>query len=74
MDSEYARKIIAKDVQENRISKIVSPRYTLPFTEIITGTFVAYISPRVDNTLFIVENVNFAKTQASVFNALWDKI
>lgn len=74
MDSEYAKKIVAKDSQENRQSKIISPRYKLPFTEVICDGFVAFISPRWDDMLFVIENENFAKTRKNLFEALWEKI
>jgi HTH-type transcriptional regulator, sugar sensing transcriptional regulator len=71
MDSAYARQIIAKDIKENRQSKILSPHRKLPFTEIITKKFVVFISPRWDNTLLIIENENFALTRQSLFETLW---
>jgi HTH-type transcriptional regulator, sugar sensing transcriptional regulator len=71
MDSPYAREIIAKDARENRESKILSPRHRLPFTEIVTKKFVVFISPRWDNTLFVIENENFAITRNSIFESLW---
>jgi hypothetical protein len=71
MDSPYAREIVAKDARENRQSRILSPRHRLPFTEIITKKFVVFISPRWDNTLFIIENENFAITRASLFESMW---
>jgi HTH-type transcriptional regulator, sugar sensing transcriptional regulator len=71
MDSPYAREIVAKDARENRESKILSPKHKLPFTEIITKRFVVFISPRWDNTLFVVENENFAVTRNSLFEAMW---
>jgi sugar-specific transcriptional regulator TrmB len=74
MDSAYAREIIAKDVRENRQSRVISPRHPLPFTEIITKKFVAFISPRWDNTLFVVENGNFAITRQSVFDTIWESL
>lgn len=74
MNSEYAKKIIAKDLQENRESKVISPRYKLPFTELICDTFVAFISPRWDDTLFVIENANFAETRKNMFEALWEKL
>ncbi len=73
-DSEYARKIIAKDAKENRISKILPPVYKLPFTEIITESLVVFISPRFSNMIFIVENDYFAKTRRSIFEILWNSI
>ena len=73
-DSTYARKIIAKDSKENRISKIIPPAYKIPFTEIITESLVAFISPKFSNMIFIVENDDFSKTRRSIFEALWHSI
>jgi len=73
-DSPYARKIIAKDRQENRVSKIIPSHYKLPFTEVISHDFVAFISPRWDNTLFVVENERFAQTRNSVFEITWNSL
>jgi len=70
-DSAYAKKIIAKDSKENRISKVLPPAYKLPFTEIITESLVAFISPKFNNMIFIVENDLFSKTRKSIFEALW---
>lgn len=72
--SDYAKKIIAKDAQENRVSKLLPAIYKLPFTEIITESLVAFISPRFSNMIFIVENDAFAKTRKSVFEMLWNSI
>ncbi len=74
VDSEYAREIVEKDSQENRQSKILPAKYQLPFTEVITKEFVAFISPRWDNTLFVVENERFAETRKAAFEMLWEKI
>ena len=73
LDSAYARKIVAKDAAENRTSRIL-PRESgrLPFTEIITEKFAAFVSPRFDNAIFIVENEQFAETRMTAFDALWN--
>ncbi len=73
-DSDYARKIIAKDTLENRESKLMPSHYKIPFTEVICKEFVAFISPRFDNTLFIVENEKFAETRKSIFEVTWNSI
>ena len=75
LDSGYARKIVAKDAAENRVSKML-PRESgrLPFTEIITRKFVAFISPRFDNALFIVEGEQFAESRKTAFEALWKSL
>ncbi|MDP3770588.1 MAG: helix-turn-helix domain-containing protein [bacterium] len=72
-DSPYARKIIAKDIRENRESKILPAIYKLPFSTLITDTFVAFISPKFENMFFVVENESFAKTHRSIFEILWNK-
>lgn len=71
VDSAYAQKIVAKDTKENRESRLLPAGSKLPFTEIITDRFVAFISPRWDNTLFVIENENFALTRSSAFDLLW---
>lgn len=74
VDSHYARKIFTKDGKENRSSKFLSSRYPLPFTEVVAGDLVAFVSPRVHNLIMIIENDAFAKTRRSFFNALWDAL
>lgn len=73
-DSIYARKIIAKDSQENRTSKLLPPSHKLPFTEIITESLVAFISPKFDNMIFVVEDIYFSQTRKSIFETLWNLI
>lgn len=74
LDSPYARKIVAKDLRENRASKILPPIYKIPFTEIITESLVAFISSKFNNMIFVVENEDFSKTRKSLFEALWNSI
>lgn len=73
-NSEYARSIIAKDVRENRVSKILPAIYKLPFTEIITESIVVFISPRFGNMIFVVEDEAFSKTRKSMFEITWESI
>jgi sugar-specific transcriptional regulator TrmB len=73
-NSSYAKSIIAKDVRENRVSKLLPSTCKLPFTEIITETMVAFISPRFNNMIFIVENDSYSKTRKSMFDAMWESI
>jgi len=73
-DSPYARQIVAKDLKENRSSKLLSPRYPLLFTEVVAGDFVAFISPRRDNLIMVVENEAFAATRRAAFDLLWDAL
>ncbi len=74
VDSTYARSIVAKDSQENRQSRFLPASRTLAFTEIITESFVAFISPRLDNTLFVVENAQFAETHKQLFESMWEQL
>lgn len=73
-DSAYARKIIEKDSVENRQSKLLPTHTSLPFTEIIAPKMVAYISPRFNNVIFVVENEVFAESRKVVFDLLWEKL
>lgn len=73
-DSAYARRIIAKDTKENRISKLFSPAYKLSFTEIICDDFIVFISPKFQDVLLIIDNELFAKTRRSLFDALWNAL
>lgn len=73
-DSAYARRVTAKDIKENRVSKLLSPAYKLSFTEIICEDFVAFISPKFQDTLLVMENELFAKTRRSLFEALWNAL
>ncbi len=74
VDSPYARSIVEKDAKENRASRFL-PRHTeLPFTQIISDTFVAFISPRMENMLFIIESEGFAVSSRSLFEEMWKKL
>ncbi len=71
VDSEYARKIVAKDVAENRTSKLIPKNCKLQFTELITKDWVAFVSPRAENLIVYIESSDFAATRHSLFNLLW---
>lgn len=70
--TEYAKKIIAKDAQENRITRLLPRHHAVPMTTIIYGTTVALISPLRENLIVLVESSSFAQSQQSLFNALWE--
>lgn len=74
VDSPYAQKIIKRDSLENRVSRLLPKDSKIHFTEIITDKFVAFISPRWDNLLFITENKSFAETRQSLFRLTWDSL
>ena len=69
--SEYAKQIVAKDKQEGRVSKVLPHTYHIPFTTLIFGDSVAFISPAGENMLLVFESPAFSKTQRSLFEALW---
>ncbi len=71
VDSPYARSIVAKDAKENRTSRFLPRQTTLPFTLVIGDTCTAFISPRKNNTLFVIENEEFSQTQQSIFDEMW---
>lgn len=73
-DSAYARKIVAKDSAENRQSRLLPLHTKLPFTEIICQRLVAYISPRFNDNIFVVEDETFAEGRKVVFDLLWNKL
>lgn len=73
-DTPYTRTIVAKDSHEGRQSKFLPKGYAISFTEIITKEFVAFISPRFDNMLFVVQNDAFAQTRKAIFEMLWEKL
>lgn len=73
-NSQYAKQIIAKDAKENRVSKLLEPGYRLPYTTIICHDFVAFISPRNENMLIVIESESFAKSQKTIFENLWNTL
>src|SRR3989344_4107171 len=73
-DTPYARRIVAKDQSEGRKSKFLPAGHPVLFTEIITEDFVAFISSRFDNMIFVVQNDAFAKTRHTIFEVLWGKL
>lgn len=73
-DSPYARKLVAKDLAEGRVSKFLPSRYPLLFTEVVSAEFVVLIAPRLDNFIMVVESESFAKTRRNLFEILWDAL
>ena len=66
--------IIAKDKFENRQTRVMPAHTKLPFTEIICPKLVAYISPRFNNNIFIIEDETFAESKRVMFDLLWEKL
>ena len=73
-DSPYARKIVLKDMSENRVSKLLPSRYPLLFTQIVCKDFVAFVSPRVEDVLMIIESESLAQTRRIFFEILWQSL
>lgn len=72
VDSTYAREqVIPKDKAENRKSKILPAGTRLGFTEIICPKLVAFISPKFNDSIFIVEDASFAETRKILFDYMW---
>jgi len=74
VDSRAARLIATKDNTENRETKFLTPDSAIRYTEIITDTLVAFISPRFDNVMFTIDQKEFAATRRSLFETLWKKL
>lgn len=74
-DSLYAReKILPKDKIENRQSKLLPLHTKLPFTEIICEKLVAFISPKYNDSIFIIEDESFSETRRVLFDELWGRL
>lgn len=72
--SEYAKEIVVKDKDENRVSKTLPREYPLHYTTIIFGDTVALISPLLENIIMLCKSRAFAGSQRSLFNIVWDSI
>ena len=72
VDSVYAREhILSKDKLENRKSRLLPQGMRLGFTEIICPKLVAFISPKYNDSIFIIEDAMFAETRKVLFDQLW---
>lgn len=70
--SEYAKKVVAKDKKENRISKYLPHYYKLSVTKIICGNTIVLISPIEENLLLHIVSPSIAATEKAQFDALWE--
>ncbi len=73
IDTPYARTVSARDKNENRETRFLPGGTELFFIEIICEEFVAFISTRAENMIFVVEHDMFAETRKEIFNVLWEK-
>jgi sugar-specific transcriptional regulator TrmB len=72
VDSTYAREhILPKDKLENRKSRLLPQGMRLGFTEVICPKLVAFISPKYNDSIFIIEDASFAETRKVLFDQLW---
>ncbi len=75
VDSTYARQqIVPKDKNENRSTKFLPAGTELPFTEVICPKLVAFISPRYNDSIFVIEDESFSKTRTAIFDQLWQRL
>lgn len=72
VDSGLAKRIIDRDDQDNRTTRILPPDTQIEFTEVISDSFVAFISEPVHNFQFIVESKAFAHFRRQMFDVVWD--
>ncbi len=73
IDTPYSRNFVSKDATESRQTRFLPGGTELAFTEIICAEFVAFISPRAENMIFIVEHDMFAETRKELFEVMWKK-
>jgi sugar-specific transcriptional regulator TrmB len=69
--SEYSKEILAKDLQENRVSKVLPYNQPVSYTTIIFEDKVALISPFVEDLILIIDSQEFAKSERALFESLW---
>ncbi len=70
-NSALARKIVARDSQENRLSKVAPANFPFIATEVIFGDNVAIISTKFENLIMIIKSEVIAKTHRSYFELIW---
>ncbi len=71
VDSIAARKIVAKDADELRESRLLPRGTMLPATILTFGEEVAFITTRRENTMILIASGETAITLRSLFDALW---
>lgn len=72
VDSGLAKRIIARDKQDNRTTRTLPPDTQIEFTEVISDSSVAFISEPEHNFQFIVESKAFAHFRRQLFDVIWD--
>jgi len=74
VESALSRNIMKKDEEESRKTKVLPLDTKIDFTKVIADNFVAYISLKKENFLFIIEGSSFANNEKEMFEAMWDSI
>ncbi len=70
--SEYTKEVLAKDREENRVSKVLPHYHKIPCVKIIFGDQVAVITPSNENMIILIRSEAYAKTERSLFEAMWE--
>ena len=72
VDSPTARKIVEKDREELRESRLLPKSVALPATVIIFGSEVAFITTRRENTMVLIASGETAISLQTLFDLLWE--
>ncbi len=72
-NSRDARKIVEKDAEEHRESRLLPADIQLPATVIIFAEQVAFITTRKENTMILIASGDVAITYQTLFDLIWDK-
>lgn len=71
VDSTLAQKIIMRDKEELRETRLLPKNTELPATIIIFGNEVAFITTRRENTMILIASGESAITHRTLFDLLW---
>ncbi|MBI4433946.1 helix-turn-helix domain-containing protein [Candidatus Uhrbacteria bacterium] len=71
VDSPTARRIVAKDAEELRESRLLPSGTTFPATTITFGEEVGFITTRRENTMILIASGEIAVTLRATFELLW---
>jgi len=74
VNSDFAKRIIRRDTEENRSTKILPPDTQVEFVEVVTDSLVAFMSDPEHNVLFVVESKTFAHFRRQMFDVTWDSL
>ncbi|MEZ4114147.1 MAG: hypothetical protein R3B65_01665 [Candidatus Paceibacterota bacterium] len=60
VESAYAKKLVKTTNNKTENRKFLPSDTKIPFTEIITDNFAAFVSPRWDNFLFVTQKMTLS--------------